>query len=107
MAVPYASATFSIMRPKHRDGGEEQTYTRAARGVRGHLGSPSSTDSRQTGGSTTQGIYRFTLDPCDLRNTDLLLDETTGVEYQVSWTLPHNGPLPHRSGQATLSEVRE
>lgn len=61
-----------------------------AAGVRAHISTPSGREKR-AGGSQTNTTRHLDADPCDLKHTDTVTDDVTGVLYTVSWAKPSYG----------------
>jgi hypothetical protein len=70
-------------------------YLRVAEGIRAHLSAPSANANFGQEGSTVTVQYRLLVDPCPLGDNMRVRDESTGLEYQVDWTLPRPEPLAH------------
>lgn len=89
MAVPFHTTTITVLRvaadPARDPYDAPPEPTVVASGVRGHLSSPSGRE-RTAGGSQEVVEFRLACDPVDLRHTDQVRDETTGLVYAVVWT---------------------
>jgi len=104
--IPTHTTTISVLRrPDPADAYDddlETAYLAISQGVRAHLdaGSGSSTFA---GGERSDSLCRFMCDPADITTLDLLLDEGTGLRWQVTAVqhrLPAENILEHMSGQA-------
>lgn len=95
MALPLATTTVTVLRPPTSDDyAEPYGGTRTAdlveveSGVRAALDVPVARDAGReyrAGGEQTLTEFRFAVDPCDVRNTDYMRDDRTGVLYRVTW----------------------
>ncbi len=93
MSVGLPNTTIKVSRtvPPESTDSSEDGYSRhtVASGVRAHLGSPK---PRTTGGIDLS----LSCDPVDLGAGDIVLDETTGIEYKVDWAYTRDHSLiPH------------
>lgn len=102
--IPLAVTTIAIRRPPPDDDPLEQGPKRLMEtGIRAVIGSPSGADL-MAGGDRSVVAARLTADPCDLRPSDEVQDETTGDRYQIVWVRTRQGyGLDHVA--AGLSEV--
>jgi hypothetical protein len=73
----------------------ETGYATVARGIRAHLSAPSAQAVFSVESSLVSATYRLLCDPCDLQDDMRVVDEMTGLEYQVDWALPRPEPLAH------------
>lgn len=86
MTIPIASTTISILRAPEQDDGypdTEPVYVTVTTGVSAHLSRPHGNESDL--GERTMLRVRLICNPCDLRHTDLVRDEQTGLVWQVDW----------------------
>jgi hypothetical protein len=101
MAIPFSTTTITIRRPSSEPPeGEDYvdpldapgTPTVVASAVRAHISSPSGTEN-QTGGTQTVDQYRLDCDifAGELRHTDEIVDDTTGLSFRVLWAMPRIG----------------
>jgi hypothetical protein len=104
--IPLHTTTVSVLRRADpADAYEDDnpaSWQPIAAGVRAHLdaGSGSSTFA---GGERSDSLCRFMTDPTDVTSLDVILDEITGLRWQVTAVqhrLPAEGILEHMSGQA-------
>lgn len=95
MSIPYATTTLRIERqlgPNSTLVDPEETSTsvswqQIATGVRAHISLPTGSE-RIVGGTQEQVVFRFQCDLTDVEHTDRIVDETTGLTYQISWVHP-------------------
>jgi hypothetical protein len=73
----------------------ETGYATVARGIRAHLSAPSAQAVFGQEGSSVTAQYRLLCDPCALSDDMRVVDELTGLEYQVDWALPRPEPMAH------------
>lgn len=89
MAIPLHTTTITVLRVATDPGRDPYDALPepavVAAGVRAHLSSPSGRE-RTAGGSQEVVEFRLACDPVDLRHTDQVRDETTGLVYEVVWT---------------------
>jgi hypothetical protein len=94
VSVPLATTTVRVERAPvdpTRDGYDPKpTPSVVVSGVRAHLSAPSGTEI--LGGGSEQRIDRhLDCDPADVRHYDEIVDEVTGLRYQVVWTESRTG----------------
>jgi hypothetical protein len=90
MSIPVATTTISVLR-SDQDGTKDaidlasSTWSPVFSGIRAVIGSPAGGETN-AGGSSEQVAARLNCDPITLRHTDRVLDDPTGVLYEVTWT---------------------
>lgn len=99
VSIPLATTTITIQRPSvdpDRDPYEEDPAPdTVAEGVRAHISSPSGRE-QIVGGEQEIVTFRLSCDPIDLQHVDTVVDDSTGEEYEVVWTLSRTGlGMPH------------
>lgn len=114
--IPVATTTIAVLEvpadapeegDDYRDPYDPQPAAVAiATGVRAHISSPGG--SEQVAGASQEVVeFRMGCDPTALKNTHIVLDETTGVTYSVSWVMHRYGlELDHvEAGLRTVTGV--
>lgn len=93
--IPLATTTISILRgaddyAEPYSGGDSNTVVAA--GVRAVIGRPA---GREQIGGGEQSVLdtQLACDPADLRYTDIVRDDTDGIEYRVVWTHTYPGEV--------------
>lgn len=112
MPIPLSTTTVTVRRPPPADDyAEPYSGTRIADLVDVATGIPAVIDvpvaraaGRETtaGGEQTDTEFRFACELCDLKNTDYLLDDATGVTYRITWCFEFHGA--HIEGGLKLVE---
>jgi len=107
MAVPLHTTTISVLRlpaDPARDPYDPQPAPEVvASGIHAHISSPSGRE-RTAGGSQEVVEFRLSCDPVEIRHTDRVQDEQTGMVYEVTWARERQGlRLDHT--QAGLKQV--
>lgn len=86
--IPIATTTITVER-SDQDGTKDTidavTFTSYLSGVRAVIGSPGGAETN-VGGSSEDVSARLNCDPIDLRHDDRVLDDSTGLRYEVTWT---------------------
>ena len=95
MTIPLATTTITVKRPPPADDGADPYDAKSpmvivVSGVRALFSSPSGGASIGGGehgdtGSQESVGWHLLVDPCDLRHTDTVYDDTTGRAYAVAW----------------------
>lgn len=89
MSITVATTTIRIERPAATDrsddpwDGANPPPDIVATGVRAHLGTVEGSATEDGGEETV--LRRLLCDPADVRHLDRVVDETTGVPYEVVW----------------------
>lgn len=98
MSLPTATTTISILRPPDTVSPEDASYdltsiapATVATGIAAVIGISPSGRSELNAGSQEVLNFRLSADPCDLRHTDIVLDESTGEKFQVMWVKARTG----------------
>ena len=90
--IPLASTTITTSRPDPTEDPADSSAepTVVATGVRAHFSVPR---GRTTIAPGEQSVVDMVMgcDPCDLKHTDLVTDDTTGVVYTVVWVVERSG----------------
>lgn len=96
MSLPHATTTVTVLRAPDADryaepytGADPGARQPAAQGVRAVLDAPGGSEA-VAGGEQTVIRFHLLADPCDLRSTDWVRDDTSGLAYRVVWALPLN-----------------
>lgn len=102
MTIPISSTQITIKRPPAADDGADPYDAKSpmvtvVTGVRALFSSPSggaSLGGGEFGDTGSQEAVQWTLlaDPCDLKHTDTVYDETTGQPYAVAWAKLRTDP---------------
>jgi hypothetical protein len=114
--IPYATTTVAVLSRSVPDGDpdgypdEEAVYAPVSIGTRAVVTSP--VRGARSGGRTTLGgseqtvdVFKLVADPCDIRQTDRVLDEGTQIVYRVEWLAPRTGlGLDHMSAGLSFFE---
>lgn len=108
MAIPVATTTISVLRAPRSlpvddfDAPSVGEFDTVATGVRATLGA--TTGVKVSGNGTRQELtVRFGCDPTTLGFTDKVLDESTGVTYDVVWAHARTGlGIDHVEGELVL-----
>lgn len=77
-------------------------------GVRAVIGSSAGNEVINAG--TQQSITRFSLDcdPCSITHEDIVVDEVTGLQFEILWVVPIQGlGISYMRGIITLSKGTE
>jgi hypothetical protein len=93
MTIPVATTTVTVEATVEAEPGEGRTTVTVAAGVRAVIGSPSGSERPAPGGGTSRVTDVLNCDPCPqlADNTCRVIDDTTGVEYEVEWVRHRNG----------------
>jgi len=87
VSIPLATTTVTVRR-SDQDGTIDDldglTFTDYRTGVRAVIAYPGGAEIVGDGTSSVVGV-RLVCDPVDLTHTDRVVDETTGLEYEVQW----------------------
>lgn len=107
--IPIATTTVTVLR-SDQDGTKDQfdgvTRSTLVTGVRAVIGSPSGTNDMQ-GGDSESVTERFQCDPTDIRHDDLILDEISGLTWNITWVRRRMGfGLDHMVGELQLTTDR-
>lgn len=107
--IPLATTTITVEATTEDEPGEGRTFETVATGVRAVIGSPSGAELAQPGGGTSTITDVLDCDPCPelLDHTNVVVDEATGLRYEVAWVKPRTGlgldhvkaGLIHRAGR--------
>lgn len=119
MSIPLPTTTISLLAPKNDGDTEaedwgvgadpETGFEVVASGIRAHFNSrinvatPSAFGQFTSGGNTEQLKYRLITDPCDIRADMRVMDESTGIEYDVAWVMQRPAPMQHTIASVTHS----
>ena len=94
MSVPLHTTTIAVLRvaaDPARDPYDPKPFPDViAVGVRAHISTPRGRE-QTAGGSQEVVEFRLSCDPTDLRHTDQVHDEQTGVAYEVTWARGRQG----------------
>lgn len=112
MVLPLATTTITVLRAPPEDAYAEP-YAADPRaglqevvtGVRAVIDIPVARDAGHdvvAGGEQTVTDFRFSCDPCELRNSDYLHDEATAITYRITWCFEFHGS--HIEGGLRLVE---
>lgn len=91
MAVPLATTTITAQHAREDEPGEGRTFTTYARRISAHLSAPAGTEEGAPGGGSSTVTNDLLCDPIDLRATDRIVDDSTGLLYEVDWVKPRSG----------------
>jgi hypothetical protein len=93
VSIPTATTTVTVRQAAEHEPGEGRTLTDTATGVRAVIGSPSGDEQPAPGGGTSRVTDVLNCDPCPelVDNTCQVVDESTGVTYEVEWVRHRNG----------------
>jgi hypothetical protein len=93
VTIPVATTTVTVSASVEAEPGEGRTLTVVATGVRAVIGSPSGVERYAPGGGTSQVTDGLECDPCPelADNTFVVVDDTSGVTYDVEWVRHRNG----------------
>jgi hypothetical protein len=105
------NTTISVYRPDESVAVEERTdddVLVVASGLRAHLSVATGDTSTRPEAVIAAVRYSLVAEPCDLRATDLIEDDFTGLRYRLAWVLatPEAALIPHVKASAYAS-VRE
>lgn len=99
MSLPLATTTIAISRGRVADqyadpyeGGGAADRDTVDSGIRAVIDAPTGREY-VAGGEQTVTTFRLLADPCDLRRTDVVVDERSSITYRVMWTLPYYNPF--------------
>jgi hypothetical protein len=70
-------------------------YSKVATGIRAHLSAPSAAAAFSSEGSSVTAQYRMIADPCRIEDNMRVVDELTGLQYQVDWSMARGEPMAH------------
>lgn len=108
MPLPLATTTVTILRaPAADDYAEPYSGTPTAgldevvTGVPAVIYAPTGREA-VAGGEQTATDLRFVCEPVDIKSTDYLKDDTTGVTYRITWWISYPGE--HVEGAIRLVE---
>jgi hypothetical protein len=92
-----ATTTVTIRKRVARDdyGRGRNTYTDGDTGVRAHIYAFGGSERRREGATATSDVYQLLADPCSLDTDDQVLDERTGVLYDVTACQLRVPIMPH------------
>jgi hypothetical protein len=97
MAIPLATTSISVRRSPAADdyaepysGTSTAGFDEVATGVPAVIYAPTGREA-VAGGEQTVTELRFVCDLTDLKTTDFLVDDTTGVTYRVTWCVVYAG----------------
>lgn len=90
--IPLSTTTITIQRadPADEPYEDESPRTTVASGVKAHI-STSRGSEAVVGGDQEVVYFRLTCDPCDLKHTDQVTDDVTGLVYDVEWARLRRG----------------
>lgn len=90
--IPLATTTITVWRSPTDDGAEPfdpldppEDHEMVVAGVRAHISSPSGDEAVTSGGDREVVQFGLGCDPCDVEHGDVVVDDTTGEQYQVDW----------------------
>jgi hypothetical protein len=92
--IPVATTTVTALRGSEPEPGEGITFETLATGVRAVIGSPGGAERPAPGGGASVLTSRAQVDPIPgvtLTHTDVLLDEVTGLTYEIDTVVERVG----------------
>lgn len=91
--IPLATTTVTVEAGTEAEPGEGRTTVPVATGVRAVIGSPSGSERYAPGGGTSRVTDVLNCDPCPelVDNTFVVVDESTGIRYEVEWVRHRQG----------------
>lgn len=90
--IPLVTTTVDVQRATESEPGEGRTWATRHRDVNAHISAPSGIETAAPGGGRQVITASFALDHhTDLRNTDRLIDATTGITWEVDTAVPRIG----------------
>lgn len=105
MSLPLATTTLTVKRPGPAEPYGGPSWVTVAAGVAGHISGPGGIET-VAGGSHTDEALAFSCDLTDIAHTDRIVDDTTGLTYDVVWVEARHGlGLDRLSG--SLRQVSE
>lgn len=107
--IPLHTTSITVRRSDQdgtRDAFDGVTFDDYRTGIRAVIGSVSGTETATSGESTTV-TARLDCDPVDLRHDDLVVDETTGLTWAVTFAAQRTGfGLDHTVADLVLVQDR-
>lgn len=93
MSIPLATTTITVRAMTESEPGEGRTGEVVATGVRAVIGSPTGRETYAPGGGTSRVTDILNADPTPALadNTCQIIDDTTGVVYEVEWVRQRGG----------------
>ncbi len=106
MSIAVATTTITVLAVDEPEPGEGRTETTIAAGVRAAIGSPSGVETVRPGGGQTVTTARLSCDPVNMPHTAIVVDESTGERWEVTWALSRTGMpgLEHVEAQITRTQ---
>lgn len=84
MSLPLATTTLTVRRPGPAEPYGGPAWVTVAAGVAGHISGPGGIET-VAGGSHTDETLAFSCDLTDIAHTDQVVDDATGLTYDVVW----------------------
>lgn len=102
MSIPIHTTLITVKRATAADAFDRAAPVEIANGIRAHIGSPGGTEN-VTAGSSSLVTAHLSCDPTDLAHGDVVVDESTGLTYEVTWVAQRRGfGLDHTSADLLL-----
>jgi hypothetical protein len=90
--IPFSTTTITVKRPAPTDEPYETpgAPSTVASGIRAHISQGRGAEN-VVGGDQEVVFHRLTCDPCNLDNADAVIDDATGLVYEVEWARLRRG----------------
>lgn len=99
MTIPLATTTLTVKRPAAAEPYEAGVLATVVAGVRAHISGPGGFENLG-GGSQQDVTLPFACDVADVNHGDQVVDDATGVTYEVAWVQRRTGlGLDRMTGQ--------